>query len=175
MKSKHKVSLLGILAVSTCVRATPSVGPSTVAPTTQSLELVGTWRLVEFWDRDSVSTPKYFLYGEQPTGFFVYDLTGHVFIQIMRGPARPALGRGKGDEWYRSASLDDLRETVGGFRAYFGTYVVDPASGAVFHQVEGDSRAVYLDTRQRRRFRIAGDSLIIGNEITARRVLIRVR
>ena len=47
--------------------------------------------------------------------------------------------------------------------------------GVVIHRVEGDSRGFYTGSDQRRQFRIKGDSLIIGNDSTARRVLVRVR
>ena len=51
---------------------------------------------------------------------------------------------------------------------------LDSAQGIVLHHVEGDSRGLYNGTRQRRRYRLVGDSLIIGNDSTNRRVLLRV-
>lgn len=140
-----------------------------------SSELVGTWRLVEFWDRDSAAAPKRYRYGERPTGYFVYDPTGHVSIQILSGPAHPVIARERGEDWFQTASLDELRAVVENFRAYFGTYSVDRERGVVVHHVEGDSRALYTGSPQRRQFRLVGDSLIIGNDTTARRVLLRVR
>lgn len=148
---------------------------STTRPAGIASELVGTWRLFEFWDRDSATAPKSYPYGEQPTGYFVYDPTGHVAIHIQKGPMPPVGRPGRGENWFRSASLEELRTTVGSFRAYFGTYSVDRDRGIVIHQVEGDSRALYTGTPQRRHFRLVGDSLIIGNDTTARRVLLRVR
>jgi len=138
-------------------------------------DLIGTWRLVEFWDRDSAAAPKRYTYGERPMGYFIYDPTGHVSIQIARGPNAYLIARERGEDWFRTAPTEDLRAVVDGFRAYFGTYTVDREAGVVVHQVEGDSRALYTGTPQRRRFRLVGDSLIVGNDTTARRVLIRVR
>ena len=155
-------------------RGEPVAARSTI-PAGAASELVGTWRLVEFWDRDSAAAHKRYLYGEQPTGYFIYDPTGHVSIQIQRGPAPPVISKERGEDWFREALPEQLRATVDAFRAYFGTYSVDRQRGVVIHQVEGDSRALYTGTSQPRRFRLAGDSLIIGNDTTARRVLIRVR
>jgi hypothetical protein len=139
-----------------------------------ALALIGTWRLVEFWDRDSIAAPKRYLYGERPIGYFVYDPSGHVSIQIQRGPAPPRIESERGEDWFRQASPEELRTTVEAFRAYFGTYTVDTERAVVIHQVEGDSRALYTGTAQRRRFRLVGDSLIIGDDTTTRRVLLRV-
>lgn len=141
----------------------------------EASELIGTWRLVEFWDRDAVAAPKRYAYGEHPTGYFIYDPTGHVSIQIARGPRAPVVAAERGEDWFLAAPTEELRTVVESFRGYFGTYTVDRQAGAVVHQVEGDSRALYTGTPQRRRFRLVGDSLILGNDTTARRVLIRVR
>ena len=137
--------------------------------------LIGTWRLVEFWDRDSSSGPLVYRYGRNPSGYFVYDPTGHVSIQIMRGPDPFRVDSARGEQWFERGTLDELRHASGDFRAYFGTYAVDSARGLIWHNVEGDSRGLYTGTRQRRRFRLSGDTLLIGNDTTARRLLVRVR
>ena len=155
-------------------RAEPVPAQSTI-PRGVTRELVGTWRLVEFWDRDSAAAPKRYTYGEQPTGYFVYDPSGHVSIQIQRGPLPPVIKPERGEDWFRKASPEELRTAVESFRAYFGTYSVDTQQSVVVHHVEGDSRGLYTGTQQRRRFRLGGDSLILGNDTTARRVLLRVR
>jgi hypothetical protein len=161
------VGVISCRSASTAATSTPVAGDASA--------LIGTWRLVEFWDRDSASAPKFYRYGEKPTGYFVYDPTGHVSIQIETGPTPPLIRQERGENWFESASAEELRTTVRSFRAYFGTYTVDRQHGLVIHQVEGDSRAFYTGTPQPRRFRLVGDSLIIGNETTARRVLLRVR
>jgi hypothetical protein len=157
------------------VHRTEAVAAHSRLPGDVTPELVGTWRLVEFWDRDSAAARKRYTYGEQPTGYFVYDPSGHVSIQIQRGPMPPVIKAERGEEWFRKASREELRTAVESFRAYFGTYSVDPQQSVVVHHVEGDSRGLYTGTQQRRRFRLIGDSLILGNDATARRVLLRVR
>jgi hypothetical protein len=141
----------------------------------QGGNLVGTWRLVEFWDRDSLAAPFLYRYGPHATGYFIYDATGHVSIQIMRGPDSFRVDSARGESWFLNATAEELRQAARDYRAYFGTYAVDSVHGEVLHRVEGDSRGLYTARLQRRRYRLAGDSLIIGNDTTARRVLLRVR
>jgi hypothetical protein len=168
------IALLGLAC------AAPSHSPSlavrgTTNASAEAAELVGTWRVVEFWDRDSVGAPKRYAYGEHPTGYFVYDPTGHVSIQIQQGPTPTTVASDRGEDWFQTAAPEELRATVRAYRAYFGTYTIDRAAGVVIHQVEGDSRGLYTGSAQRRKFRLVGDSLIIGNDSTARRVLVRIR
>src|SRR5580704_2358694 len=47
--------------------------------------VIGTWRLVEFADLDKDGKWQQ-RFGETPRGYFVYDPTGHVHIQIMKAP-----------------------------------------------------------------------------------------
>ena len=152
--------------------------PSSVAEPTsgsQAGALIGTWRLVEFWDRTSATSPFVFRYGQKPTGYFTYDATGHVSIQIMRGPEPFRVDSTRGEQWFESATSDELRRAAEDYRAYFGTYEVDASRRVVVHRVEGDSRGLYTGTEQRRRYRLVDDTLFIGNDSTTRRVLVRVR
>jgi hypothetical protein len=151
-----------------------SAADNSAAQKAATRDLIGTWRLVEFWDRDSATAPKRYTYGEKPTGYFTYDATGHVSIQIQKGPQPNIIAANRGESWFKKASQEELRAAVESYRAYFGTYTVDLARGIVVHRVEGDSRQLYTGTDQNRTFRLAGDSLIIGNSTTDRRVLLRV-
>ena len=58
----------------------------TAMPSEEELALIGTWRLVEFGDLDKDGKWVY-RFGEHPRGYFVYDGTGHVHIQIMKIPS----------------------------------------------------------------------------------------
>lgn len=165
------VALVGACSSRRSLRAEVGVSPPQPG---EAMELVGVWRLVEFWDRDSLTAPKRYQYGERPTGYFIYDAAGRVAIQFMRGPVVPVLGIGKGEDWFRIAPVNDLRTTIDSFRAYFGTYTVDRTRRVVVIDVQGDSHGLYTGTRQERQFRLVGDTLIIGNEKTWARVLIRV-
>src|SRR5262249_43746484 len=57
----------------------------TATPSEEAHALIGTWRVVEFGDLDKDGKWVY-RFGEHPRGYFVYDGTGHVHIQIMKIP-----------------------------------------------------------------------------------------
>ena len=71
---------------------------------THTTALIGTWRLVEFWDRETPSSPLVYRYGQKPTGYFTYDPTGHVSIQIMRGPSTFRVDSARGEQWFETAT-----------------------------------------------------------------------
>jgi hypothetical protein len=54
-------------------------------PSPEPHAMIGTWRVVEFADLDKNGRWQYW-FGEHPRGYFVYDTTGHVHIQIMKVP-----------------------------------------------------------------------------------------
>jgi hypothetical protein len=76
--------------------------------------IVGTWRVVAFETHNADGTVIR-EFGDKPLGYFIYDATGHLAIQVMENPAK-----------------NDPKAF-----AYFGTYTVDAAKGIVIHQVEG--------------------------------------
>jgi hypothetical protein len=129
--------------------------------------------MVLYEDRSADGTVSY-PFGEHPAGYFVYDSTGHLSVQIMRTPAPksfPGMRDGTGD----GASF---REAFRAYAAYFGTYTVDGRKGTVTHHVEGSLRADYTGTDQVRPFRIEGDRLIIEireGQQYMRRELIRMK
>lgn len=172
-KIRHVLWFSGLLAMAFV--GGRSLVLAQAAQDSQSSALVGTWRLVEFWDRETPTSSFVYRYGRTPTGYFTYDPTGHMSIQIMRGPDSFRVDSARGEQWFEKASVEELRRATEDYRAYFGTYIVDSAKGTVVHRVEGDSRGLYTGTEQRRTYRLTGDRLMIGDGVTALRVLVRVR
>jgi hypothetical protein len=125
-----------------------------------SSSLVGTWRLIQYFDTDSRGNVSY-PYGRKPIGYFVYDPTGHLSIQIMRTPATPPFASGSD----QSGTNREVRDAYDGYMAYFGTYRIDQAKGVVIHVVEGSLRPSYTGTDQPRPFKLDGDTLIIGGPL----------
>jgi hypothetical protein len=116
--------------------------------------LVGTWRLVRFEDTSSDGKVSY-PFGEHPFGYFVYDPTGHLSVQIMRNPPIPPFASSP-------ASEAEVRAANGAYLAYFGTYRVDKAKQVLHHIVEGALNPSYVaDPDQARPYRLQGDTLII--------------
>ena len=118
--------------------------------------LIGTWRIVRYVDTNAsgaVTSP----FGEKPSGYFVYDATGHLSIQIMRMPARPMFA--SGDD--KKGTDAEVRTAYQSYAAYFGTYRVDEAKSVVTHVVEGSLNPSYTGTEQPRPFKLDGDVLTI--------------
>jgi lipocalin-like protein len=128
--------------------------------------LVGTWRLAEHWNRDSAGTLRH-QYGPQPIGYFVHDATGHFSVQIMRTPVVQAIPP--------IADTTAMREFIGGYYAAFGTFMVDTSKAESVYHVEGSTLPSIIGTDGHLPYRLSGDSLIIGDSKSWRRVWVRVR
>jgi hypothetical protein len=135
--------------------------------------LIGTWRLLELADLDKNGKWQY-RFGETPRGYFVYDATGHVHIQIMKVPPLVPFPETNAVEG-RPPSAEHALAAYAAYFAYFGTYTVDANKHVVTHHVEGSLAPDFTDTDQPRPFKLEGDRLEIGDGKTWRRVLERVR
>jgi hypothetical protein len=135
--------------------------------------LIGTWRLVEFADLDKDGKWQY-QFGETPRGYFVYDATGHVHIQIMKVPPVAPFPEANAAEG-KPPSAEHALAAYAAYFAYFGTYTVDAKRHVVTHHVEGSLAPDFTGTDQPRPFKLEGDRLEIGDGKTWRRVLERVR
>ncbi len=172
---KHMLCLLAavisVSAVSTAV-AVPNgaaARESRQVPTPSADPLVGTWRLVEHvnWDASGNLVPQF---GPNPIGYFVHDAAGRFSVQIMRTPAvRPFAAGPDG------GTLEELRDLFRAYYAAFGTYTVDANRGESIYHVEGSTRPELIGTDVHLPYRREGDSLIIGDGKTARRVWQRVK
>ena len=135
--------------------------------------LIGTWRLLEFADLDKDGTWQH-RFGEHPRGYFVYDATGHVHIQIMKVPPLAPFPEAN----FIGGTLPSPEHALAAYTAYvayFGAYTVDAEKRVVTHHVEGSLAPDFTGTDQPRPFKIEGHRLEIGDGKTWRRVLERVR
>ena len=149
-----------------------ATGPPVTKPATGTQGLLGTWRLLEYWDRDSIGAPKRDVYGTQPCGYLIYTPTGHVSVQIASGPVPgrlPADSTRDGLPSQPSEAFTMLQHHV----SYFGTFTVDSSLGVVVHHVEADAVRRITDTHNPRPFHLEGDSLTLGNRTTWSRTLVR--
>ena len=142
-------------------------------PSQEASALIGTWRVVEFADLDKDGKWQHW-FGEHPRGYFVYDATGHVHIQIMKVPPLPPFPEANSDDG-KLPSAEHALAAYTAYVAYFGTYTVDSKRHVVTHHVEGSLAPDYTDTDQPRPFKLTGNRLEIGDTKTWRRVLERVR
>lgn len=130
--------------------------------------IVGTWKLVEFADLDSLTNQWQYPFGVHPKGYFTYTANNIVNLNISNehGLELPPDSLDATKFVYR----DFMNNAVG----YFGKYEISAETSTVIHTVEGGSIPFYIGTSQPRPFRLEGDTLTIGDGKTWRRVLVKV-
>lgn len=135
----------------------------------KSNKIVGTWRLIDFADLDSATGKWTYPYGKNPRGYFTYTNNNIVNLNIS---SEVPLNISEDSAKKYSINLYDYiwHYSLG----YFGTYSIDPTNSIVTHHVKGGTIPYYIDTDQQRQFTFKGDTLIIGDNKTWRRVLIKV-
>ncbi len=130
--------------------------------------LVGTWRLIEHTDLDTMSGKWIYRYGKNPRGYFTYTKSGIVNLNISTdSPLK--ISEDSAKKYFVNLFDYLITNSVG----YFGFYTVDLEKSIVTHHVKGGSYPWYFDTDQQRPFIIKGDTLIITNNKTWKRVLVK--
>jgi Lipocalin-like domain len=114
---------------------------------------------VEFADLDKDGKWRYW-FGEHPRGYFVYDATGHVHIQIVKVPPLLPFPEANSDDG-KLPSAEHALAAYTAYAAYFGTYTVDSKRHVVTHHVQGSLAPDYTDTDQPRPFKLTGNRLEI--------------
>jgi Lipocalin-like domain len=119
--------------------------------------LVGTWRLISrvvtLEDGTAVQDPGL---GKTPSGYLMYDSSGHMAAQLMR-PDRPmAIDCGTS-----APAPTENSQSVNGYDAYFGTYIIDETNHTVTHHLEGALAAADVGKNLVREFQLSGDKLTI--------------
>lgn len=130
-------------------------------------KLAGTWRLVEFADADSLGNWVY-PFGMKPRGFVTYTTTNIFNINMSSENPLPLSQK---DSETHSIILNDFlwRHSFG----YFGNYTVDFEKSVVTHRVTGGTIPWFVGTDQPRPFILEADTLIIGDNKTWKRVLVK--
>lgn len=131
-------------------------------------KLVGTWKLISYADFDSVTDKWVQPYGEHPKGYFTYTSTSIVNLNISHQNSLKLT-----EDSAKKSSISYCNLTEHYSFGYFGTYSVDWQKSIITHHVKGGSVFWYNDTDQPRPFILKGDTLIIGNLKTKKRVLVR--
>ncbi|HEY0668158.1 MAG TPA: lipocalin-like domain-containing protein [Sphingobacteriaceae bacterium] len=134
----------------------------------KSNKLVGTWRLIEYADLDTLTGKWIYPYGKNPRGYFTYTSTNIVNLNISK---ENQLKLSEDSAKKFPISYYNLTENYS--FGYFGTYSIDWQKSIVTHHVKGGTVLWYTDTDQPRPFTLRGDTLIIGNNKVKRRVLVR--
>ena len=130
--------------------------------------LVGTWKLISAENKDP-NTGQWvpYVFGNPPSGYFIYDATGHASVQIMTTPPQTLATPNDGP------TPDEALAIFNAYIAYYGTYTVDSTNITV--QVEGGLDPTQVGSAQVRPYELSGDTLIIGDQVTFKRTLTRMK
>lgn len=117
--------------------------------------LAGAWKLLVFEFRSEGQVV--FPFGTNFSGLCLYDTTGHMSMQIVRGD-RPRFA--VNDQ--QAGTADEVAAAFNGCYSYFGTYVADETHGVVVHHVSQSLFPNAIGTDLVRFYRISGDRLIVS-------------
>ncbi|MFN0107029.1 MAG: lipocalin-like domain-containing protein [Bryobacteraceae bacterium] len=120
-------------------------------------QFLGVWRLVSC-ERKLADGSMAHPYGKTPVGRLTYDKAGRMSAQLMTPGRRSTVAPGM-NMVSAKASAEEIREAVGGYAAYFGTFDVDERERVVIHHVEAALTPSWVGTDLRRAYRFAGKRL----------------
>ena len=166
---KYWITLLSILVITAAAAGQNKTKPAKAGKSMNPAgQLIGTWRLIEFADLDLTTSTWTYSYGKNPKGYFTY--TGNGIVNLNISAETPLIISEDSARRY-NVNLEKWvnYNSVG----YFGTYTVDVNRSVVTHHVKGGSMPWYIDTDQERPFILKGDTLIIGDNKTWKRVLVK--
>ena len=111
-------------------------------------KFVGSWKLISIEGPNQTGNGK-------PFGIIMYDNTGHMSVQIVRGD-RPAFSnRTKATEKEKAAAFET-------YVAYYGTFTFEPENGIVIHHLEGSISPGQIGQDNIRYFKLNGDRLTLS-------------
>lgn len=146
-------------------RSFVAAGGAALAPAAEARRpFVGVWRLVRYEFRTKATRRIVHPYTEKPVGRITYDDGGRMSAQLMRPGRKPLAGnipQAGAAAIFEKASAEELRETVGGYIAYYGTFDVLPAERTVVHHVEGCLIPNWVGTDLRRQYEFTGGNRLI--------------
>lgn len=123
--------------------------------------LVGSWELLSRLDRTASGEPRTEpSLGSDPIAFLVFDRTGHFAAQFMKRD------RSAGNAPAAAATSNNSR-AVGGYDGYFGTYVVDEASGVVRTLLVAALSQENVGQTYARHMTVEGDTLTLKLDTTS--------
>jgi hypothetical protein len=122
---------------------------------TVNATLIGTWRLVSF-EETLPDGRRVYPYGRDPLGMLIYTDAGYMCVQIMRRDRRPLP-----NVVFAEMSADEVKQAVGGFTGFCGTYSVDSNNRVVVHQVECHVLPGSVGKDLRRTYDLEGDRLVL--------------
>ena len=112
---------------------------------------VGAWRLISIEDPSPTAGKP----DRNPTGYIMYDATGHMAVQITRRQDRPRFASGKLEQ----GTPEEIKAAFVGYGAYYGTYEVKEDRKLVIHHLEGALFPNEIGTDNIRYYEFMGDKV----------------
>ena len=113
-------------------------------------KFVGSWKLI------SIEGPTQQPINGKPFGMIMYDNTGHMAVQIVRGD-RPAFANGAAQ-----ATDKERAQAYSTYTAYYGTYTFEPENHIVIHHLEGSIVPGQIGQDNIRYFELKGNRLTLS-------------
>lgn len=113
-------------------------------------KFVGSWKLI------SIEGPNQQPINGKPFGIIMYDNTGHMAVQIVRGD-RPAFPNGAAN-----ATDKERARAFSTYTAYYGTYTFEPENQIVIHHLEGSITPGQIGQDNIRYFELKGNRLTLS-------------
>ena len=130
------------------------VAPAFPADTAADLQkkFVGSWKLISIEGLNPNQPPV----SGKPFGIIMYDHTGHMAVQIVRGD-RPAFPNGAAE-----ATDKERAQAYSTYIAYYGTYTFEPENHIVIHHLEGSITPGQIGQDNIRYFELKGNRLTLS-------------
>lgn len=118
-------------------------------------KIIGTWKLVS-WVYKNARNETVDFFGDNPVGILMYDRSGYMNAQLMRGdrPNISAAGLGEGLK-------EEIETAYKTYAAYFGKYR-ERSPGELVHTVEGSLFPNWVGHDEIRYAEITGDALVLS-------------
>jgi lipocalin-like protein len=128
--------------------------PAFAADTAADLQrkFVGSWKLISIEGPSPNQQP----INGKTFGIIMYDNTGHMAVQIVRGD-RPAFPSGASQ-----ATDQERAQAYSTYVAYYGTYTFEPENHIVIHHLEGSITPGQIGQDNIRYFELKGNRLTLS-------------
>jgi len=117
-------------------------------------KLIGGWSLLE-WSAIINDVDKVYPMGKNIKGMIIYTRDGFMSANILSKERLDSIPQG--------VTLASMFEGKGAYLSYAGEYSVDEKESFAIHYVKVSSCPEWLNTEQKRNFKIDGDKLIINS------------
>lgn len=114
---------------------------------------VGSWKLISI---NGTPIPNQQPISGKPFGIIMYDQTGHMAVQIVRGD-RPQFASGAAE-----VTDKERAQAYSTYAAYYGTYTFEPENHIVIHHLEGSLNPGQIGQDNIRYFELKGNRLTLS-------------